>query len=65
MKAFKVVSIGLNMLFPVQVVEKGAKVDIVEGPQISWCPIGQELEQTYVIVSGIKIEPMTTEKTIS
>jgi hypothetical protein len=65
LKAFKVVSIGQNMLFPVQVVEKGAKVDIEAGPQISWSPVGQELEETYIKVSGIKIEQKSKEKTLS
>jgi hypothetical protein len=65
LKAFKVVSIGQNMLFPVQVAEKGAIVDIEAGPQISWSPIGQELEETYIKVSGIKIEPKAKENIIS
>ena len=62
LKAFKVVNIGQNMLFPVQVVEKGARVDVEAGPPVSWGPIGQELEQTYSKVSGIKSEPKTIEE---
>ena len=61
LKAFKVVNIGPNMLFPVQVSEKGAKVDIEAGSPISWSPIGQELEQTYTKFFGIKREPKTIE----